>query len=113
MPMQRLSKVVSALRNAPPRSAEPEADHPRPPPSDAPSVEPVSVHHCSFCGGDENDTWQIVAGGAGYICGDCVFRACEAMAEGGSAIPSNRLRKCLVAWERVGTWLLAQRRGER
>jgi ClpX C4-type zinc finger len=108
MSVQRFTEIVKAFGHAPPReTASLSAGHTRP---YRPPPGPAVLRYCAFCGCDENDAWQLIAGRAGYICGDCVLRACEAIADGGNVVPPNRLQQCLAVWERVGTWLLAQKR---
>ncbi|HEY0183907.1 MAG TPA: hypothetical protein VGC09_13960 [Rhodopila sp.] len=73
----------------------------------------TGVWLCVLCGCGAGQAWQMVAGRSGQICCDCIPRACEAVMAGGTAVPPDRLREWLTAWERVGAWLLAQKHGQR
>jgi ClpX C4-type zinc finger len=108
MRAQRFTEVVKTFRHAPPLAKVPPRS-PRPG-SFQPPRDPVGLRYCGFCGCAESDAWQMVAGRSAHICGDCVVRACEAIADGDSVIPPDQLRRCLGVWERFGAWLLAQRR---
>jgi hypothetical protein len=107
MAVQRCTEVVKAFRHAPPPRPEPR-------PARLPAYQPPGpavLRYCAFCGRGEDETWQLVAGRGGHICGDCVLRACEAIADSkGRDVPPQLLRQWLHAWERVGAWLLAQNR---
>jgi ClpX C4-type zinc finger len=105
MALRAFGEALKEFRHSPPPA-------PGPQPGIARACQPpgrAALRYCAFCGCGEDESWQLIAGRAGHICGDCILRACEAIADSGSPVPPNRLRQCLAAWERVGTWLLRQR----
>jgi hypothetical protein len=80
----------------------------RPPRSRPPQWASVGnvLRSCSFCGRGEDEVSHIVAGANAFICGGCIFRACDAMADSPAEIPPERINSWMSTWEHVGQWLL-------